>query len=148
MSMLFTSFVVVQLLSCVRLFATPWTARSQAHLSSTISQSLLKIMSIESVMPSSHFILFCPLLLPPSIFPSIGVFPMSQFLASGGQSTGVSASASVLPMIFQDLFPLGWIGWVSLSSKGLSRVFSSTAVQEHQFFGVQPFFWSNSHTRT
>ena len=84
-------FVVAQSLSRVRLFATPWTAAHQASLSITNSQSLLKLMSLESVMPSSHLILFRPLLLLPSIFPSIRVFPMSQLLASGGQSIGAAA---------------------------------------------------------
>ena len=74
---------------------------------------------------------------PPSIFPSIRVFSMSQFFASGGQSIGVSASASVLPMNIQDRFPLGWTGWISLLSKGLSRVFSNTTVQKHRFFNTQ-----------
>ena len=80
-------------------------------------------------------------------FPASGSFQMSQFFASGHQSTGVSASASVLPMI-QDWFPLGWIGWISLQSKELSRVFSSTTVQKHQFFGAQLSLWSNSHIHT
>ena len=71
-------------------------------------------------------------------FPASGSFPMSQFFPSGGQSTGVSASASVLPMNIQDWFPLGWTGWISLQSKGLSRVFSNTTVQKHWFFGAQP----------
>ena len=79
----------------------------------------------------------CSLLLLPSIFPSIRLFQMSQFFASGGQSIGVSASASVLPMNIQDWFPLGWTGWISLQSKGLSTVFSNTTVQKHQFFGAQ-----------
>ena len=79
-------------------------------------------------------------------FPASGSFPMNQFFASGGQSTGVSASASVLPMNIQDWFPLGWMGWISLQSKGLSRVFSNTTVQKHQFFGAQPSLWSNSHS--
>ena len=70
-------------------------------------------------------------------FPASGSFPRSQFFASGSQSTGVSASASVLPMNSQDWFPLGWTGWISLQSKGLSRVFSNTTVQKHQFFGAQ-----------
>ena len=70
-------------------------------------------------------------------FPASGSFQMSQFFASGGQSIGVSASASVLPMNIQELFPLGWTGWISLQSKGLSRVFSNTTVQNHQFFGAQ-----------
>ena len=70
-------------------------------------------------------------------FPASGSFQMSQFFASGGQSTGVSASASVLPMNIKDWLPLGWTGWLSLQSKGLSRVFSNTTVQKHQFFGTQ-----------
>ena len=70
-------------------------------------------------------------------FPASGSFPMSQFFESGGQSIGVSSSASVLPMNIQDWFPLGWTGWISLQSKGLSRVFSNTTVQKHQFFGTQ-----------
>ena len=105
-----------------------------ASLSLINSQSLLKLISIESVMPSNLLILCCPLFLLLSIFPRIRVFQMSQFFASGGQSIGVSASASVLPMNIQDWFPLGWIGWISLHSKGLSRVFSNTTVQKHQFF--------------
>ena len=78
-------------------------------------------------------------------FPAWGSFQMSQLLASGSQSTGVSASASVLPMIIPDWFPLGWTGWISLQSKGLSRVFSNTTVQKHQFFSAQLSLWSNSH---
>ena len=77
--------------------------------------------------------------------PASGSFPMSQLFASGGQSIGVSGSASVLPMNIQDWFPLGWTGWISLQSKGLSRVFSNTTVQKHQFFGAQPSSQSNSH---
>ena len=143
----------VQLVSSVTqpcLFATPWTAARQASLSITHSQSLLKLMSIESVMPSNHLILCCPLL-PLSIFASISVvpfshlqslpasgsFPLSQFFASGRQNIGVSVSASVLPLNIQERFPLGWTGWISLLSKGLSRVFSNTIVQKHQFFDTQ-----------
>ena len=81
-------------------------------------------------------------------FPASGSFPMSQFLASGGQSIGASASASVLPMNIQDWFPLGWTGQISLQSKGLSRVFSNTTVQKHQFFSTQPSLWRNSHIHT
>ena len=94
----------VQSFSCVQLFATPWTATCQASLSNTSSQSLLKLMSIELVMPSNHLILCCPLLLLPSIFPASGSFPVSQFFASGGQSIGVSPSTSVLPMNIQTDF--------------------------------------------
>ena len=109
-------FVVVQLLNCVHLFAAPWTASCQAFLSFTIFWSLLKLMFIELVMPSSHLILCYPLLLLPSIIPSIR--EISQFFASCGPSIGVSASTSVLPMNTQDWSPLGWTGWTFLQSKG------------------------------
>ena len=99
--------------------------------------SLPKLMSIELVMPSNHLILCHPLLLPPSIFPASGSFQISQFFASCGQSIGISASTSVLPMNIQDWSPLGWSGWTSLLSKGLSRVFSNTTVQKHQLFSTQ-----------
>ena len=91
-----------------------------------------------------------PLLAPssPSIFPASGSFQMSQFFTSGGQNIGVSASASVLPMNIQDWFPLGWTGWISLQSKGLSRVSSNTTVQKHQVFAAQLSLESNSHVRT
>ena len=85
----------------------------------------------------NHLILCRPLLLPPSIFPSIRIFSNESVLVSGGQSIGVSASASVLSMNVQDWFLLGWTGWISLPSKELSRVFSNTTVQKHQFFGTQ-----------
>ena len=130
-------FSSVQSLSHVRLFVTPWTAARQAFLSITNSRSPPKPMSIVLVMPSNHLILCRPLLLLPSIFPSIRVFSMSQLFASSGQNIGVSASTSVPPMNTQDLFPLGWTGWISLQSKGFSRVFSSTAVKKHQFFSAQ-----------
>ena len=81
-------------------------------------------------------------------YPASGSFPMSQFFASGGQSTGVSASISVLSMNTQDWYPLGWTGWISLQPKGLSRVFSNTTVQKHQFFCTQPSSQSNSHIHT
>ena len=128
-------FCSVQLLSHIWLFAIPWTAAHQASLYFTISWSLHKFMSIESVILSNHLIPYHPLLLLPSIFPSIRSFPMSQFSASGGQSIGVWAS--VLPMNIQDWFSLGWTGWISLLSKELSRVFSNTIVQKHQFFSAR-----------
>ena len=81
-------------------------------------------------------------------FPASGSFPMSQFFTSGGQSIGVSASASVLPMNIQDWYPLGWTVWISLLPKGLSRVFSNTTVQKHQFFRAQLYLYSNSHIHT
>ena len=114
----------VQLLSHVQLFVTPWTAVHRASLSITNSWNLLRLMPVESVMPSNHLILCHPLLLLSSIFHSIRSFPLSQFFTSGGQSIGVSASASVLPMSIQDWFPLGLTGLISLLSKELSRVFS------------------------
>ena len=126
----------------------PMTAAHQASLSITNSWSLLKLMSIKSVMPSNHLILCCCLLFPPSIFPSIRVFSVSQFFTSSGQSIGVSASASALPMNIQDLFPLRLTRSISLPSKGLSRVFSNTTVQKHQFFGTQLSSQSNSHIYT
>ena len=132
----------VHLLSHVQFFATPWTAACQSIV---ISQSLLKLMSIESVIPSNHLILCCPLLLLPQSFPASGSFPMSQFFTSGGQSIKASASASVLPMNIQDWFPLGLTGLISLQSKGLSRVFSSSTIQKHQFFRAQLSLRSSSH---
>ena len=134
----------VQLLSRVRLFATPWVAARQASLSITNSQSSRKLTSIEWVIPSSHLLLCRPHLTPPSIFASIRVFSS----VSGGQSIGVSASASVLPMNTQDWAPSEWTGWISLQSKGLSRVFSKTTVQKHRFFGTQLSSQSNSHIHT
>ena len=98
-------------------FATPWTAARQASLSFTISQSLLKLMSIESVMPSNHLIFCCPLLLLPSVFLASGSFLMSQLFASGGQSTGASVSASILPVNIQDRFPFGLTGLISCSPR-------------------------------
>ena len=144
---LFSTVSSVQSLSRVRFFVTPRTAARQVSLSITNSQSLLKLMSIEVVMPSNHLIFCHPLLLLPSFFPSIRVFSMSQFFPSDGQSIGVSASTSVLTMNIQDQFPVGWTGWISLLS-GLSIVLSNTAVQKHQFFGAQLSLQSNSHIHT
>ena len=142
-----SQFSSVQSLSRVWLFATPWITACQASLSITNSQSLPKLMSVESVMPSSHLILCRPLLLLPSIFPSIRVFffSISQFFASGGQSIGVSASTSVLPMNTQNGFPLGWTGWISLKPKGLSRVFSNTTVRKHDYSALS-FLYSPTLT--
>ena len=140
--------IVVQLLSHVQLFATPWTAAHQTFLSITNSRSLLKVMSIESVMPSNHLILCRPLLLQPLIILASGSFQMSLFFESGGQGIGVSASASVLPMNIQDWFPLGWAGWITLQSKGLSRVFPNNIVRKHKFSSTRPSLWSNSHIHT
>ena len=133
--------------SCLTL-CDPRIAAHQASLSIINSQSLLKFMSIRSVMPSNHLILCRPLLLLPPIPPSIRVFPINQLFAWGGQSTGVSASASVPPMNTQDWSPLGWTSRISLQSKGFSTVFSNTTVQKHQFFGAQHSSQSKSHIHT
>ena len=136
----------VQSFSRVQLFATPpWIAARQASLSITNSWSLLKLMSIESVMPSSHLILCCPVLLLPQSLPASGSFPISQLFAWGGQSIGISASTSVLPMNTQDWSPLGWTGWISCSPRDSQRVFFNTTVQKHPFFGAQLSSQSNSH---
>ena len=142
-------FSVVQSLSRVWVFTIPWTAARKASLSFTISQSFLEFMSIMSqwchptISSSAARLSFCPQSLPAS-----GSFSMNQLFASGGQSIRTSASASVLPKNIQGWFPLGLTGFVSLLSKKLSRVFSSTTVQKHQFFGVQLSLWSNSHIHT
>ena len=138
--------VVLQLLNLVHLFATPWTTERQASLFFTISRSLLKLMSIESVTPSNHLVLCQPLLLLPSMFPSIRAFPMRQLFTSDRQNIG--ASALVHPMNIQGWFPLGLTGLIPLQSKSLLRVFSNTMVWNHQFFSTQPCFWSNSHIHT
>ena len=121
---------VVQSLSCVRLFGTPWTAAHQAPLSFTISPSLLKFMCIESVMLSNHVILCHPHLLLPSVLAS-ETSQISRLFASDDQNTGASASASVLPTSIQGWFPLRLTTLISLLSKGLSGVFSSTTVWRH-----------------
>ena len=141
-------FSSVQSLSRVQLFETPWTAACQASLSIIRSQSLLKFMSIESVMPSNHLILCHPLFLLPQSFPASGSFPWTQFFPLSGQSIGISASASVLPMNIQDWFPLGLTGLISLQCKGFSRVFFNTTAEKHPFFGAQLSLWSNSHSHT
>ena len=124
-------FSSVQLLSCVWLFATLWTAAPQASLSITNSWSLLKLMSIELVMPSNHLILCRPLLLLPSIFPSIRVFSNESALCIRWPKYW-SFRFSISPsMNIQNWFPLGWTGWISWQSKGLSRVSSNTTVQKH-----------------
>ena len=120
-------YVTVQLLSCVWL-CNLWTAARQASLSVTNSQSLLKLMSIKSVMSSSHPIFCRPLLLPLS-FPASGSFQMSQFFTSGGRSIGVSALASVLPVNIQDWFPLGWTGWISLRLRDSQESFPTPQFQ-------------------
>ena len=125
---------------CVQLFVTLWTAACRASLSFTISQSLLKLLSIESVMPSNHVIPFSSCV---QSFPASGSFLMSQLFASGSPSIGASVSASVLPVSIQGWFPLGLTGLISFQSKGLSRVFSSPSVWKHQFSNTQPSLWSD-----
>ena len=140
------AFSSVQSLSRVQLFTTPWTAARQAPCPSpapgvhpnpcplcwwchpTISSS---------IVPFSF----------PQSFPTSGSFPMSQLFTSGGQSIGTSVSASILAMNIQGWFPLGLIGLISSQSKRLSRAFSRTTIQKHQFFGTQPSLWSTSHIR-
>ena len=136
---------VVQLLSCVRLFVTPWTAARWAPLSFTISEfaqihvklSQWCYLTISSSAAAYSFGL--------QSFPASQSFPVSWVFTSGGQSTGASASASVLPVNSQGWFPLGLTGLIFLQSKGLSRIFSNTRIWKHQFFGTQPSFWSNLH---
>ena len=138
---------LVQPLSHVWLFVTPWTAARQASLSIANFKSLPKLMSIELVMPNNHLILCCPLLLPHSIFPSIRVFSNESALHISTR-IGDSASTSVLPMNTQDWSTLRWTGWLSLQSKRLSRVFSNATIQKYQFFGAQLSLWPNSHIYT
>ena len=117
---------------------------TSGSVSFIIFWSLLKFMSIEEVMPSNHFILCCSILLLPSQHQ--GLF---QWVSSSHQVAKVmGVSAPTLPMNIQGWFPLGMSGLISLLSKELSRVFSSTTIQKHQFFGTQPFFWSNCHIHT
>ena len=118
----------------------PWPSQSPGACSNSCPLSQWCHLTIlSSVVPFSSCL---------QSFPASGSFQMSQFFASGGQSIRVSASSSVLPMNIEAWFPLGWIGWISLKSRGLSRVFSNTTVQKHQFFGAQPSLWSNSYIYT
>ena len=136
-----------QSLSHVRLFATPQIAARQASLSITNSWSSLRLTSIESMMPCS----ISSSVVPFSSCPQSSkhqTFPMSQLFARGGQSTGVSALGSVLTKNIHGWSPLEWTDWISLQSKGLSRVFSNTTVQKHQFFGAQLSSQSNSYIHT
>ena len=138
----------VQSLSHVRLFVIPWIAARQASLSITNSRSSLRLMSIESVMPSSHLILCHPLLLLPPIPPSIRVFSNESALRMRWPKYW-SFSFSIIPSKeIPGLISSEWTGWISLQSKGLSRVFSNNTVQKHQFFGAQLSSQSNSHIHT
>ena len=131
--------------SCVRFFATSWIAARQASLSITNSRSSLRLTSIESVMPCSHLILCRPLLLLPPLPPSIRVFSNESTLHMRWPKYW-SVSFSIIPS--KEIPGLKWTGWISLQSKGLSRVFSNTTVQKHQFFSTQPSSQSNSHIHT
>ena len=136
----------VQLLSQVRLFATPCTIACQATLSITNSQSLLRLVSIELVMPSNHSIFCCPLLLLPSIFPSIRVFSSESILYIRWPkcwSFSISTSNEYSGLIS---FRIDWLDLLAV--QGLSRVFPNTTVQKHQFFSVQPSLWSTCHICT
>ena len=146
-TLLIFQFSSVQLLSRVQLFATPWIAAHQASLSITNSQSSHKLMSIESMIPFSCLIFYRPLLLLPPIPPSIWVFSNEPTLAWGGQIIGVSALASFLPMN-QGLISFRMDRLDLLAVQGISRVFSNTTVQKHQFFSSQPSSQSNSHIHT
>ena len=143
-----TQFSWVQSLSRVWLFATPWTAAHQ------VSLSIRTPRVYSDSRPSSWW---CHPTISSSVFPfssrlqslpASGSFPVSQFFTSGAQSIEVSASASVLSMNIQDWIPFGWSGWISLQSKGLSKVLSNTTIQNHQFFGVQLSVQSNSNIHT
>ena len=126
---------------------TPWTATCQASLFFTISWSLLKLMSIESMMLSNHLILCHPFSCPQS-FPASGFFPVSWLFASGGQSIRASASIPVLPMNIEHWFPLGLTDLISLQSKELLTVFNSTTIWKHWIFCTQPSLWSNTYIHT
>ena len=141
-------FSSVQSLSRVRLFATPWIAARQASLFITISRSSLRLMCIESLMPSSRLILGHPLLLLPLIPPSIRVFSNESTLGMRWPKYWSFSFSITLPKNTQDWSPLERTGWISLQSKGLSRVFSNTTVQKHQFFGAQLSSQFNFHIHT
>ena len=136
--------VLVQSLSHVQLFATPWTAACQASQFFTISQSLLKLMSRWYHLTISFSV--APFSSCPQSSPASRSFPMNWLFASGGQSIG--ASASVFLVSIQGRFPFGWTALIFLLSKRLSRTFYSTTIWKHQFFGAQPSLWSNSHIHT
>ena len=140
--------IVVQSLSRVWPFATLWIAAHQDFLSFVTSQSLLKFMSIGSVMPSNHLVLCHPLLLILSIFSSIRVFSNESAFHISWPKYWRFNLVSVLSMNIQGWFPLELTGLISLQSKGLSRVFSNTTVQKHRSFSPLPSFWSNSHIHT
>ena len=140
-----SGIVVIQSLSHVQLYETPWTTASQSSLSFTISRRLLKLMSIESVKASNHLILCHPLLLLPSIFPRIRDFSNELAVCISLPKYGTPTSVSVFPKKIQDWFPLGLTGLISLQFMRFSRVFSNITVQKYQFLSAQLSLWSNSH---
>ena len=148
LAIILVQFSSVQSLSCVQLFVTPWTTAHQASLSITNSWSSPRSMSIKLVMPAKHLLLCHPLLLLPSIFPSIRVFSNQSALCIRWPKYWSFSFNISLPVNTQDWSPLGWIGWISLQPKGLSRVFPNTTVQKHQFFSTQLSLESNSHIHT
>ena len=141
-------FSSVQSLSRVRLFATPWIAAPQASLAITNSRSSLRLSPLSQWCHPAISSSVVPFSSCPQSPPASESFPMSQLFAWGGQSTGVSALASYLPKKSQGWSPSEWTGWISLQSKGLSRVFSNITVQKHQLFGAQLSSQSNSHIHT
>ena len=147
-SIQFCTVVFIQSLSRIQLFVTPWTEPHQTYLPFTVSWSLLKLFSIESMMPSNPIILCHPFISCLQSFPASGSFPVDWLFISGSQSIGASASASVLLVSIQGWFPLKFIDLISLQSQGLSGVLSSTTVQKHPFFGAEPCLWPNSHIHT
>ena len=140
---LICTVIVVQSLNPVWLIGIPWTAARQASLSFTIS-CFAQTHVLWAGIPSNHLILCCLFSCPQS-FPASVTFPVCLLFASGGRSIGASALASDLPMNIQSWFPLEWTGWISLQSKGLSRVFSNTTVQKHHFFGSNMYYLIYSH---
>ena len=139
---------VVQSFSCVQLFVTPWTAACQASLTFSISWSLLKLMFVESMMPSKHLILCCPLILLPSVFPSIRIFSSESALhirwpKYWSLSFSISASNEYSRLIS---FRIDWFDLLAV--QGTLKVLSSTTIWKHQFFDAQSSLWSNSHSHT
>ena len=139
---------IVQSFSRVQLFVAPWTTALQALLSFTIPWVCSNSCPLSRWCYSTISSSVVPISLCLQSFPASGSFPMSRLFVPGGQSIVTLALASVLPMNTRDWSPSGWTSWISLQSKGLSRVFSNTTVQKHQFFGTEPSLRSNSHTRT
>ena len=141
------SYASVQF-SHIRHFVTPWTAAHRASLSLTKSQSLRKLMSIESVMPSNHLIICHPLLLPPSVFPSIRVFSNESVLRIRWPKYWTLSFSFSPTNEYSGLISLGWTSWISFQFRGISRVFSNTTIQKHQFFRAQLSSEFNSYIHT